>query len=108
MEGGKPKETRRQLLRDALIRDLSTVLTSVDYRKAPPADLSWLTDPDDVPVVQTALAAGAEMLVTANKRDFPWGERRNGILFLGTEAFLDWLYESSPGTREVIEELLEG
>jgi hypothetical protein len=66
------------------LRHASEVLRSVDPERAPVADLSWLTDPDDVPVMKTALAARADTLVTDNARDFPLGGVRNGVLILGT------------------------
>lgn len=77
-EGASVAETMRRFNAsrekiNRLIDELSEVLTSVDYREAPAdADLSWLTDPDDEAVMQTALAGGAEILVT-NDRHFPSG-----------------------------------
>jgi hypothetical protein len=111
-EGSDVSETLRRVnaSRDRindLVRDLSAVLRSVDYRDAPSLDLSWLSDPDDVPVVQTALAARAELLVTQNKRDFPWGERRSGVLFMSAEDFLDLLYRTFPSSEETISALVE-
>ena len=87
---------------NSLIHDFSGVLQSVDYATAPPVDLSWLRDRDDWPVMQTALAAKADVLVTDNTRDFPLGEARHGVLFLGSEAFLAVLYGRFSGAEEAI------
>lgn len=79
------------------ITEFSRVLTLVDYNAAPAADLGWLADKDDRPIMQTALATGTPCtLVTDNKGDFPLGEERNGILFLSGEAFLESLYQTYP------------
>ncbi len=87
---------------------LSRVLANVDYHAAPEADLSWLADQDDHPIMQTALAAEADVLVTDNTRDFPSGEARNGVLCLSGEAFHAALYASSPEARAEIAEYLGG
>ena len=98
------RESRERV--NGLINRLSQSLRSVDYEEAPSADLSWLRDPDDRPVMQTALAAGADVLVTENSNDFPLGERRNGVLILGSEAFLSAFYAAVPAARLPIQELL--
>ncbi len=77
-------------------------LTSIDYGQAPEANLSWLSDPDDLPVVQTALAAGADTLVSDNASDFPLSEERNGILFLSTVDFLAAVYRKHPDAEAAI------
>lgn len=82
---------------NAAVREFSRVLTLVDYSAAPDVDLIWLADKDDRPIMQTALAAGAPCtLVTDNSRDFPLGQERNGVLFLGSEGFLKCLCETYP------------
>ena len=60
---------------NVVITEMARVLRSVDYTRAPAVDLSWLADPDDHPIVQTALVARAHVLVT-DDGDFPQGERR--------------------------------
>jgi hypothetical protein len=104
-------ETRRRL-RDArsrinsLVRELSHVMQSIDYAASPSARLNWLPDPDDLPVMQTALAAAAQVLVTDNSADFPLGETRNGVLLLGSQPFLARLYERFPDARTDVLEFL--
>ena len=44
-------------------------------------------------------AAGAEILVTDNSRDFPLGERRNGVLPVGSAPFLESVYQQFPDAR---------
>jgi len=65
------REMRRRLLEsrgrvNALVDELSHILKSVDYGQVPPANVDWLQDRDDRPVIQTALAAQADTLVTDN------------------------------------------
>lgn len=100
-EGCGPAETTRRLRAsrarvNALIEELSRTLQSVDYAQVPPEQFHWLRDPDDVPVMQTALAASADVLVTDNAADFPLGERRHGVLILGSGAFLALLFSHHP------------
>lgn len=77
------------------------MLHSVAYPRAPQVDLSWLTDPDDWPVMQTALAARADVQVTDNTRDSPNGQTRHGVLLLSSPAFLTSIYQqlSTPKLR---------
>lgn len=89
------------------IDELSGVLTLVDYRSAPATDLSWLSDPDDLPVVRTALAAGVPgTLVTDNSKDFPLREARNGIMILSSSDFLDALYLAYPEAKTAVADYL--
>jgi len=88
---------------NAEIALLARILTLVDYLSAANADLDWLRDEDDRPIVQTAIAAGVPgTLVTDNRRDFPLGEVRNGILILSSAAFLDALYRANPDAPAAI------
>lgn len=87
---------------------LSRVLVSVDYHAAPTLDLSWLADEDDHPVMQTALAANAEALITDNVADFPSTEERNGVLFLDGATFLAALYADMPEARAEVRQYLAG
>ena len=61
-EGCDRAELRRRLLVsrervNAAVAEMARVLRSVDYTRAPAVDLSWLADPDDRPIIQTALVA---------------------------------------------------
>jgi predicted nucleic acid-binding protein len=94
-------ELRRRLLIsrhriNALVEQLSSVFHSVDYAEAPDVDLTWLADRDDWPVMKTALAAEADILVTENRMDFPLGQRRHGILLQDSNGFLARLYTLFP------------
>jgi len=100
-DGCDRAETRRRLRQsrrriNEFIRSCAPVLRSVDYEDAPSDGLGWLRDPDDWPVMQTALAASADVLVTDNAADFPLGELRNGILTLGGATFLRDLFRRFP------------
>lgn len=50
-----------------------------------------LPDPDDATYLQTALAGQAEVLVTGNRKHFPFAEYR-GIRILSPREFLDLLW----------------
>lgn len=112
-DGCDRTETRRRLREsrqrvNTLIGELSHVLHSVDYSAAPSTDLTWLADPDDWPIMQTALAVPVDILVTDNSNDFPLGETRNGILILGSTSFLTRLYRQWPGAEAAINDYLLG
>lgn len=82
---------------------------NVDYHLAPPTDLSWLSDADDHPVMLTALAAEADVLVVRDDAtDFPSGERRNGVLLLESTLLLKILVEAMPEFRVRAGEYLLG
>ncbi len=81
----------------------SEVLILVDYTAAQ-ADLSWLRDHDDVPVVRTALAAGMPGVVVTEDKGFPLGSERAGILFLRVADFLGALYTAYPEAEAEIAE----
>ncbi len=110
---GCDRTEMRRRLRDsrtrinALVVELSRLLLSVNYADAPPVDLSWLTDPDDLPVMQTALAANANILVTDNSGDFPLGQQRNGVLFLGSRQFLSVVFDKFPDAEAAVREYLQ-
>lgn len=91
---------------NSAISYLSRILASIDYHAAPSVDLSWLADEDDHPIMQTALAAGADTLVTDNTTDFPSGEERHGILFLDSASLLAGLYASRPQIEAEVREYL--
>jgi hypothetical protein len=58
----------------------------------------WLPDPADIHVLATALAAGAQGIVTLNLRDFPRAEMMaHGISAVHPDAFLLDLADRAPG-----------
>ncbi len=75
----------RQRIND-LIHLLSDVLLIVNYREVSTASL--LLDPDDEPILATALAARARRIVSLNTRDFPAGGEASGVRFLTPQVFL--------------------
>jgi hypothetical protein len=87
---------------NAALDEISLAARSVDRTTVSEAGLAWLRDLDDRPVMQAALAAGAGILVTDYSRDFPFGERRNGVQLLGPAPFLDSVYRQSPDARTTI------
>lgn len=58
---------------------------------------------NDHPIMQTAIVAGVPgVLVTDNRRNFPTGDARNGILIVSGRMFLDYLYQTYPEAEAVI------
>jgi len=53
-----------------------------------------LHDPNDHPIMATALIGGVDYLVTANTRDFPPKQRFAGIPVMTPDAFLGVLESS--------------
>lgn len=61
----------------------------VDYRMIEGGNYDeWLHDPDDHPILATALAGEADFLVTWNTKDFPPKRRFAGITIITPDAFL--------------------
>lgn len=82
---GVERPVYRQRLND-LVRLFSDELLIVNYRAAIATGL--LADPDDEPILATALAARAECIVSLNTRHFPEGNEASGVRFLTPRAFL--------------------
>ncbi len=72
-------------LTDALIE----LAEMVDYRQITGGNYeAWLRDPDDHPIMATALAGRVDYLVTWNTKDFPPKHRFAGITIITPDAFL--------------------
>lgn len=56
----------------------------------PPDDAPAVPDPDDAKFIQCAVAAGAEYLVTGNKRHFP-PEACGAVHVVNAAELLDWI-----------------
>ena len=73
----------------ALIDALVDLAELVDYRQITGGNYDiWLRDPDDHPIMATALAGQVDYLITWNTRDFPPKQRFAGITVLTPDAFL--------------------
>jgi len=83
----------RQRIND-LIHLLSDQLLLVNYRQVTVAGL--IPDPDDEPILATALAAGADCIVSLNTRDFPLAGQVVGVQFLTPPVFLTELIRRHP------------
>jgi predicted nucleic acid-binding protein len=80
----------------ALLLTLGSLAELVDYRQITGGSYeAWLTDPDDHPIMATALAGRVDYLVTQNTKDFPPKQRFAGITILTPEAFLQILGTTS-------------
>ena len=91
-----PRAIYRQRI-NQLIHLLSDVLVVADYRPAIASGV--LKDPDDEPVLATALAAHAGMIVSLNTRDFPAGREAAGVRFLTPQEFLAFLESNEAGDQ---------
>ena len=96
MRHGVERPIYRQRINE-LIHLLSDVLTVVNYRHASAAGV--LRDPDDEPVLATALAAGAGYVVSLNTRDFPISGVVAGVRYLTPSDFLTDLASHHPGAQ---------
>ncbi len=78
--------------REALLQTLLTVAMFVDYRLITGGSYDkWLTDPDDHPIMATALAGQVDYLVTDNTRHFPPKRRFAAITIVTCDGFLSLL-----------------
>jgi predicted nucleic acid-binding protein len=83
----------RQRVND-MVHVLSDVLSIVNYRSVN-VDGS-LRDPDDDPILATALAGQATVIVSLNTRDFPTGGAIAGVRFVTPGTFLAELEDRFP------------
>jgi predicted nucleic acid-binding protein len=78
-----------------LVETLVGLAQMVDHRKITGGNYDrWLRDPDDHPIMATALAGRVDYLVTWNIQDFPPKHRFAGITILTPDAFLRLLGSS--------------
>lgn len=90
---------------NAAIRELSTIAEFVDYTLLEGGDYQrWLKDPDDEPILATALVGRAQFVVSLNTKDFPPNGVYAGIRFLTPPQFLDVIYGSHPESESVDDE----
>ena len=96
------KEYRRRI--NQLIHSLSDVLEIANYRLIETSDN--LPDPDDNPVLATALAAQADYVVSLNTKDFLPGKTLIGMRYVTPAEFLDLLDSLSPeaGLRQIADD----
>jgi predicted nucleic acid-binding protein len=90
---GVARPVYRQRIND-LIHLLSDVLVTANYREVAPSGL--LRDPDDEPILTTALAAQADCIVSLNTRDFPPDGMVEGIRWITPHLFLAELETRHP------------
>jgi predicted nucleic acid-binding protein len=96
IERGVEYAVYRQRLNN-LVHLLSDVLRSIDYRWV--STSMALKDPDDEPVLATAIGARAGCVVSLNTRDFPSGGEVDGVRFVTPKQFLEALAQQNPNDR---------
>jgi len=93
---GLPREVYRQRI-NQLIEQLSRIAVLVDYTRMIGGNYTtWLQDPDDEPLLATALVGRAAYVVSHNTADFPPGGTFAGVRYLTPLAFLETLYRDYP------------
>lgn len=82
---------------NVLIAELSKVATLVDYTRLQGGNYTnWLRDPDDEPLLATALVGRASYVVSHNTNDFPPGGAFAGVRYVTPLDFLNVLYHEHP------------
>jgi predicted nucleic acid-binding protein len=80
-----------------LIAELSSLSIVVDYTRLKGGNYSrWLKDPDDEPILATALVGKAQYVVSWNTKDFPPTGSYAGVQYLTRRQFFDWLHSQHP------------
>lgn len=74
---------------EALVDALIELAELVDYRQIEGGNFEeWLRDPDDHPIMATAIIGKADFLVTWNTKDFPPKRRFADITIITPDAFI--------------------
>ncbi len=97
VESSIARDTARSVYRrrvNLLVHRLSDVLTIADYRSI--LLDGALSDPDDDPILATALAAGAQFVVSNDVKHFPPGATIMHVRFVTPADFLILLDELYP------------
>lgn len=93
---GLDREVYRERI-NSLVKELSLIATLVDYTRLQGGAYSrWLRDPDDEPLLATALVGQASYVVSHNTSDFPPGNVFAGVRYMTPLDFLDMLYRAYP------------
>lgn len=79
------------------IKVLSQLAVTVDHTRLEGGNYTrWLHDPDDEPVLATALVGKAQYIVSLNTKDFPPNGSFAGVHYMTPAKFLELLYEQNP------------
>lgn len=79
------------------IKVLSQLAVTVDHTRLEGGNYTrWLHDPDDEPVLATALVGKAQFIVSLNTKDFPPNSSFAGVHYMTPAKFLELLYEQNP------------
>ncbi len=74
---------------EALLAAMDELAEVVDYRQVTGGSYDlWLKDPDDHPIMATALVGRADYVVTWNVKDFPPKQRFAGVTIITPDGFL--------------------
>jgi predicted nucleic acid-binding protein len=96
---GVPREVYRERI-NAAVSVLSRLAMLVDHARLEAGNYThWLTDPDDEPILATALVGRAQYIVSLNTHDFPPNGAFAGVRYLTPAAFLDEIYRLHPRKR---------
>ena len=93
---GQDREIYRARI-NTFVTQLSGLAVVVDHTRLTGGNYSeWLKDPDDEPILATALVGKARYVVSWNTRDFPPSGSFAGVEYLTPRVFLDGLYQQWP------------
>lgn len=82
------------------VRQVTAVATLVDYTRLAGGNYEeWLKDPDDEPLLATALVGKAHYVVSWNTKDFPPSGSFAGVQFVTPPQFLLNIYQERPYRR---------
>jgi predicted nucleic acid-binding protein len=99
-EWGIKHQQDREIYRariNKLIHLLTQIAEVVDYTLIEGGNYNeWLRDPDDEPLLATALAGKASIIVSANTRDFPPRGSFAGVRYCTPLQFLSDVYAEHP------------
>jgi predicted nucleic acid-binding protein len=93
IERGVDRAVYRERVNE-LVHALSDICQVVNHRDARPRGI--LSDPDDEPILATALVAQARYVISLNTRDFPPSNVALGVRFITPTDFLAELITRNP------------
>lgn len=96
IRNGQDREIYRSRI-NRFVHEVAGLADIVDYTLVEGGSYaSWLKDPDDEPLLATALIGGAQFVVSWNTRDFPPTSVYAGVRYLIPPAFFAEIYGTHP------------
>jgi len=84
------------------VNEISALAVMVNHTRLTGGNYTdWLRDPDDIPVLATALVGKAQFLVSWNTKDFPPNGSFAHVCYVTPPQFLGEMYRQHPQTTQV-------